>query len=207
MNQRHSNNSNLHLYYGNTFQNLPILEHYNPFIEEYLEASHAVLTGALRCHNHISSFRVDLHYPDNEELPECAYSNKPITDFIESLKNQINWDRAIKAKHFDRIHHTAFHYIWCREIGKTGRPHYHLVILLNKHAYDRLGKFDSDQMNIAKRMFKAWSKATGMPIEKARFMVQFPELNPVQYAYINNMDSIGQVFQRMSVSAGEKLYH
>ncbi|TOK73502.1 hypothetical protein CGI11_25405, partial [Vibrio parahaemolyticus] len=62
-------------------------------------------------------------------------------------------------------------YIWCKEIDKSEKPHYHLVILLNKDNFKSLGDFK--RVIIAERKCKylyqmllcAWSRVLGISLE------------------------------------------
>ena len=55
------------------------------------------------------------------------------------------------------------------------KPHYHLMILLNKNAYDCLGSFSPDgdgaysRNNLYHRMMRSWLKAMGFDHDDPRF--------------------------------------
>ena len=198
MSDRFDDNPNLTLVYGNSYRELPILELYTPMIKQYLDKTYDVLYRALADHGRITAFKVDLHYQANKPLPKCAYGNEPITDFINSVKSQIAHDRKRSAKKFDRVNHTAFHYIWCREIGDTGRPHYHAFILVNAGAYDTLGDWINGRKNMAYRFFHAWARAIDLDIETAKYLVQFPENPPYHVVSRNDPQAIGLLYQHMS---------
>lgn len=198
MAQRHIDNPNLSLVYGSSYRELPIIELYTPMFSQYLDIVHNVLFSALEDHTRIAAFRVDLHYPADEPLPDFAYGNKAITAFIQSVKKQIMDHRKLASEKFDRVNHTAFHYVWVREIGDTGRPHYHVYIILNAYAYDSLGDWKNVKENMAYRFFRAWSKAIGVSVEQAVGLVQFPKENAIHVVSRNDPQAIGLLYHHMS---------
>lgn len=191
-------NPNLSLVYGHYYRDLPILEQYTPMIKQYLDRSYEVLYRVLADHGRIAAFRIDLHYPSGDPLPECAYSNKPISVFISSVRRQIEQHRHQSSLRYKRVNDTEFHYLWCREIGKTGRPHYHVYILLNAAAYNSLGDWVNGRNNMAYRFFTAWAEALGMPIDHAQKLVQFPLKNAIHLVSRNDAVGIGLLYQHMS---------
>lgn len=198
MGNRHTENPNLAHFYGSSYRGLPILEQYTPMLDGYLDIAHRVLFSALGDHTRIAAYRVDLHYPANEPLPDFAYGNKAITAFIQSVKKQIMKHRKLAAEKYDRINDTTFHYIWVREIGDTGRPHYHVYIILNAYAYDSLGDWKKVKENMAYRFFRAWSKAIGVSVEQAVGLVQFPKENAIHIVSRNDSQAISLLYEHMS---------
>lgn len=195
---RHTQNQNLFLVYGNSYREMPILEQYTPMIKQYLDRTYDVLYRALTAHGRITAYRIDLHYPANEPLPECAYNNKPITSFIKAVRDQIDHNRRASALRFNRVNDTEIHYIWCREIGITGRPHYHVYILVNAASYNVLGNWIKGRNNMGYRFISAWANAIGMDVEKARGLVQFPSENALHVVSRNDAVGIGLLYQHMS---------
>lgn len=75
-------------------------------------------------------------------------------------------------------HQSGVHYVWCREIGERGRPHYHLAIMLNKDAYSSLGMFELGRNNNYNRVQEAWASALVLPVASASGRAHISE-NPV----------------------------
>jgi hypothetical protein len=70
---------------------------------------------------------------------------------------------------------TQLHYLWAREQVNSDKPHYHLMIMLNRNAYDSLGAFGPDWFgvysfnNLYHRMMRSWLKAMGFDHDDPRF--------------------------------------
>lgn len=61
-----------------------------------------------------------------------------------------------------------------REVGRGGRPHYHLLIQLNRDAYHVVGKLRSRRVNNISRI-EAWVSALGLSVEQMDGLVNIPE--------------------------------
>ncbi|MQU57057.1 inovirus Gp2 family protein [Pseudomonas helleri] len=69
-------------------------------------------------------------------------------------------------------HQTDVRWCWVREIGKEGRPHYHFVLLLNRHAYHTVGRYDSAQQNTYSRIHAAWAQCAQLHVFDHLFALQ-----------------------------------
>jgi hypothetical protein len=74
----------------------------------------------------------------------------------------------------DQVHDTRVRYVWAREEGQHGVPHYHGLILVNAYAFNSLGRFDSEFDNMARRLQSAWASALGISFEAATGLVETP---------------------------------
>ena len=145
--KRHPKNNNLTLFFGESYEGFDVLHQYAPLIEEYLSRALCVARLALVTHPRTFAFRVDLRFPANQ-LIDDAQKYKPLERFFKSLQAKIKHNRLLRAKESGRAHGTAVSYIWCRELGEHGVPHYHLAILLNRDAFFKLGKFETGRKNL-----------------------------------------------------------
>ena len=133
-------NTNLHLYHYDTFEGLPVMIDKGPFVWEYLSRlKHTIELVLAQCPR-VLAFRVDLRLPLGIDLTEPTYTNQVISKFIASFKAKIEYhqDRGRERNRF--AHDGKVRFIWCREVGQGGRPHYHLLILLNRDAYFKMGR-------------------------------------------------------------------
>lgn len=170
--KRHPGNSNLHLYYENTFQGLPVMTSHSPFITEYLERFHETTQLALSAHRRVFAVRFDLRFPD-DKLP-FESDNTVISRFVDSLTIRIQSARERSKRLNGSAHQTQVRWCWVREIGREGRPHYHFVLLLNKDAYHTVGRFHSAQENLYRRIQSAWASALRIPLDDADGLVHVP---------------------------------
>ncbi|WP_152529135.1 inovirus Gp2 family protein [Stutzerimonas azotifigens] len=171
---RHPDNPNLHLHYGNTFEDFPLQSEVGPFIRECLSDLKRTIDLALAEYPRVLAFRVDLRLPQGVELPDYAYTNQVISRFFESFTKKIQY-------HQERVAERSYsrgckvRYVWSREIGQGGRQHYHLLILLNRDAYYTIGRLGSDRVNMIGRIEESWAGALGLPVDMMTGLVHIPK--------------------------------
>lgn len=173
---RHPDNTNLHLYYGDTYAGQPLQVKMGPFVEKYLFRTEQTIGLALQQYPRVLAFRVDLRLPVGINLPEYAYTNEVISRFIESFKAKIEHNRD-KARERNRYANTSkVRYVWAREVGQEGgRPHYHLLFLLNRDAFYTVGRLQSASPNMISRLEEAWASALGLTLGEVRGLVHIPD--------------------------------
>ncbi len=172
---RHPDNTNLHIYTADTFQGFPLMVDKGPFIREYLSRFYETLDLALEQYPRVFAFRIDLRLPVGIHLPEYAYTNEVVERFIESFKAKIKHNRRMARVLNKYAHDSRVRYFWVREQGqRRGRPHHHLVILLNYDAFSSLGYYRSCQENVFTRLEEAWASALGLPVREVEGLVEAP---------------------------------
>lgn len=193
---RHPENNNLQLYFGKFFQGLPVQHQSAPLVEEYLTRTLFVIHRALQQYSRVFAFRVDLRFPANQFLLDSE-TNKPIERFLASFKAKIRHNRNIRLKTFEYAHDTTVRYIWCREIGQNGLPHYHLALLLNKDAFCALGQFKMERNNIYNRLIEAWASALQLTVEDSIGLVHIPKKH-CYWLSKDDIDEFRDFFYRVS---------
>ncbi|MEX5363523.1 inovirus Gp2 family protein [Pseudomonas guariconensis] len=197
---RHPDNTNLHLYYGETFAGFKLQEDKGPYIREHLSYLKRTIDLALAEYPRVLAFRVDLRLPLGVELPDYVYTNQVISRFFESFTKKIQY-------HQERVAERGYsrgckvRYVWSREIGQKGRHHYHLLILLNRDAYYTLGRIGSERVNMFRRIEESWARALGLSANQVRGLVHRPD----NYEYFINreirrdkVDELPELFYRAS---------
>ncbi|MFL1553672.1 inovirus-type Gp2 protein, partial [Pseudomonas sp. D47] len=121
---------------------------------------------ALSDHREVFAVRFDPRFPDDAS-PDSG--NAVISRFVDFLTFRIQSAR----KRSERLNGTA-HWCWVREVGRQGRAHYHFVLLLNRDAYHRLGRFQSERENLYSRIQAAWASALRIRFEEADGLVNIP---------------------------------
>lgn len=184
-------------WYGLPVQLLP--HERNPL---YLQRMHSLLINCLELHPRWSVFRVDLRVPQGSAFPPRA-----ITNFMESMKSQLECARVAKLVARKRGYHPMLRYVWVREWDSADHPHYHVALLLNHDAHFTLGdysKLHSDDCSyetmLAGRICKAWGVALGEDWRVARRGVYFPErpVSPLLLRHTNYPQQFRGVFYRLS---------
>ncbi|VVP01648.1 hypothetical protein PS838_02854 [Pseudomonas fluorescens] len=186
---RHPQNTNLTLHTGSTYVGLSVQENKGPFIREYLNRLYLTMERALTQYSRVFAFRVDLRLPSETELPDYAFTNEVIERFIESFKAKIKHNRSQARQLNKYAHDSTVRYVWARELGQHGKPHYHLAILLNRDAFTALGKYEIGRDNMFNRLVEAWASALGLSVEAVSGLVEIPN-NP-SYP-MNRDDPVGQ---------------
>lgn len=208
---RHPDNTNLRLHHDDTFEGLLVMVEKGPFVWQYLSRLKHTVDLALEQYSRLLAFRVDLRLPVGVDLPDHAYTNKVISRFIESFKAKIEHNRDKARERNLYAHDCRVRYVWAREVGWGGRPHYHLLILLNRDAYYTVGRLRSEADNMISRMQEAWASALGLPDDQVDGLVHIPrnaEYRVDRYVRADDEDVLMDLFYRASYlcKAATKLY-
>lgn len=148
----------------------------------YAERISQVFTAATSQYPRVALFRADLHFP--ADGTGCR-DERVISRFLDFLKYRMeSLYNARRQAGITCDHPTALRYIWCREYGPlNGNRHYHVVLLLNKDAFHRLGNFAPHEKgklpSLANLIQKAWCSALSLPWPQYASMVWFPSTPPV----------------------------
>lgn len=193
---RHPDNTNLTIHYADTFQGLPVMADKGPFFSNYLARLKLTIERSLAQYSRVLAFRVDLRLPTTAQLPDYAYTNEVISLFLESFKAKIKHNREMARKTNPYAHNSNVRYVWAREQGQGGRPHYHLVILLNQDAFYTVGKLDSDKVNMFHRLEEAWASALRLQVHEVSGLVELPR--NATYRLRRDDETYQELFKRAS---------
>lgn len=193
---RHSQNRNLSLHYQPIFKGFEVQAENGPLVAEYLQRTTDVVQTALQHYASVFAFRLDLRFPVGY-CPSNFESNQILERFLASFKAKIRHNRT-KAKELNPYARDSIvRYVWCREIGQNGAPHYHLAILLNNDAFCSLGIFELGRENLFNRLHEAWASALGVPLDSALGLVEFPQ-NPFYLLHRDDRQVQGEFIRRLS---------
>jgi hypothetical protein len=195
---RHPHNPNLILHYDPSFRDLLVMVQKGPLILNYLDRLYQTLQRSLNDHPRTFAVRFDLRYPLSMPA-NIDLSNRAISTFFEVLKDVIQSDREGASQRNGFAHSTRVRYAWAREYGQDGKPHYHCLLLLNRDAYHTVGRFDSAQQNMFKRISTAWLTALNLSeaSENASGLTHIPT-NAVWYLDKGNLRELEDLFLRSS---------
>ncbi|BBI60531.1 hypothetical protein HSBAA_18370 [Vreelandella sulfidaeris] len=167
--KRHPANPALKLFWECRYQNMPVLTHEGPLIENYLEILLRIINQASQDCPRLFAARIDLHFPAQGYTGYTGNDNTCIGSFI----NRFQWELDIAGIKFPH----KMRYVWCREQVTSVHHHYHLLLLLNKDAYRTLGKYKAtsddypEHDNLYQRIVRAWSHAINWPEQGTRGLV------------------------------------
>lgn len=135
----------------------PKLKTINTTIQNKIET---VLHQSLKKHTRLFILRLDYHFPVDTD---CKTDSKVITRHFDSLKAKLNAHEKRKITKGQRVHPNGLEYFWVREVGpKSGKVHYHVMLVFNKDAFFTLGNFNSNEHNLFKMIKTAWQSALGL---------------------------------------------
>jgi len=171
---------------------------HGPLHPIYMARIKETISRALNEHPRTLAIRVDLRLPtvgeDPDTLTNLANSDSHvISRFFDSLKAQIDADVARKKRGGIRTFECSLRYIWVKEKNKEHNDHYHVLLLLNKDTYHRLGSYSSSESNLAMRISRALTSALGIDNDVFSSLTHFPE-NPL---YFLNRNAAPLEFQNM----------
>lgn len=199
---RHPANTNLSQYYDETFEGLPLMTDKGPFIREHLASLKRTIELAMDQYPRSLAFRVDLRLPQRINLPDYAYTNQVISRFFESFTKKIQHHQEKVRERDGYARGCKVRYVWSREVGQRGRrPHYHVLILLNRDAYYTVGRLRSERVNMISRMEGSWAGALGISVDQVTGLVDVPrnaEYRIDRDARPDDVDELPELFYRAS---------
>ncbi|MFA0084377.1 inovirus-type Gp2 protein [Vibrio sp. 10N.261.51.F12] len=173
----------------NMFQFAQIPAQYGSLNQRHLARINDTVMGALDVQPRLVFIRCDLHEPKEYSLSENSlewdapmfFVNANVDmfkRFFASFKAQVDTymrNRAIQGK---RLYKTCYvNYIWVRELSKSGRVHYHVVLILNKDLFYKKGSMNHSK-SLVWKIKQAWASALGMMVEEIEGLVHISEGKP-----------------------------
>jgi hypothetical protein len=167
----------LRLYHESRYQGWAVSQeaHYEGLVENYLERTWGVINTALSEYSKVYAVRVDLRYPQTYPAG-LNRDNHCMKRFFYHLKLEIDQSNLSNS--------TRLHYVWAREQRRSHNPHYHLLLLLNSSAIDKMGYYEPcdeggyHRQNLFHRIARAWAYALGLENNQDIVgLVEYPERN------------------------------
>ncbi|HDO1331738.1 TPA: inovirus Gp2 family protein [Aeromonas veronii] len=146
----------------------------------YYEGIMSTIRSASTEHPRTLVLRVDLHDPviiEQGDMITCFHNHHPGTmnRFINSLNAKLAAYQQRTAQSGKRVYPNTLRYAWVREFSKTGKRHFHALLLFNKDAFFHLGDYDLENSTLRTMITTAWCSALGDPPELGRDWVQYPD--------------------------------
>ncbi|HFE0980596.1 MULTISPECIES: inovirus Gp2 family protein [Enterobacter cloacae complex] len=161
---------------------------FNDFWQQRIAAT---FQNALDAYPRVLMLRVDLRLPDTPAATDAAV----ISRFTESLKAKITACQLRKKQEGKRVHPTTLRYVWAREFGeRSGKKHYHVVLLLNRESWCGAGDYKSPH-TLAGMIKQAWCSALQVDVLQHDTLANFPE-NPVLWIDRGNSAQLQQALAR-----------
>ena len=187
------------LYTESEYNRYPVMTQIGSLDRSYLDSAYKTLEKAWQEYPWLLGIRCELCFPHGWVLPPEFYTNEKMEQFIASLKAQIVAHQSKLERRGSRVHPRTLRYIWAREYTRDGRPHYHVVLLLNHHAFFTLGTFEEGRDNLYNRINQAWASALGVPLSEVFGLVHFDTDTPVMaVGGYGDQNGFGELFYRTS---------
>ncbi|ECO0852757.1 inovirus Gp2 family protein [Salmonella enterica] len=87
--------------------------------------------------------------------------------FTGALRARIAAHQKRRKKEELQVCLTGLRHVWVREVGKSGKSHYHMAIFVNKDTFNGLGDYSKEEHNLGSYIGEAWLSALGL--------LEFPE--------------------------------
>lgn len=141
----------------------------------------------------VTAVRVDTHYsPELEDTVACFINRDPgaISRFINSLKGMLENSEHRRRRNGTRVHPNTLRNLWAKEFSQAGKCHFHVCLMFNEQAYNKLGDYNTDT-SLRMMIVRAWYSALGIVPEDYPGLVHFPE----NCRYILDQNSADNIYE------------
>jgi len=122
---------------------------------------------AIEAHSRTSVFTFVLRLPeylDTGDSVACDANLKAglIERFTGALKSRIDAHQERRQREGYQVYPTDLRYVWVREVGQSGKSHYHVAVFVNKDTFNALGDYFKRDNNLGSYISDAWLSALGL---------------------------------------------
>ncbi|EGE7877455.1 inovirus Gp2 family protein [Cronobacter sakazakii] len=138
----------------------------------YLNRITDIINFATTAHARISVFTFVLRLPEHRDTDDsiaCVpdLSSGLMERFTGALRARIAAHQKRRKKEELQVCPTDMRHVWVREVGISGKSHYHMAIFVNKDTFNGLGNYSKEDHNLGSYICEAWLSALGL--------LEFPE--------------------------------
>ncbi|MGM0984670.1 MAG: YagK/YfjJ domain-containing protein [Pseudomonadota bacterium] len=209
LNKRNPKQPSQTSYWHPVYRGYPIYQDITlgPQVLDHLDRAFERLRSLQHRHSQVFACRVDLRFPVDLDDPALYADNQPIRDFLKSFTKEV---RALSGQR-----EPALYVLWAREHNDQTRrrhvtdadrqdgeadltrPHYHLLIAVNRDDFYRLGglkpSYDGHygDRSLAHAAIRSWQRVLGRASDAMRGIVHFakcPETGKIQTFVIRRSD-------------------
>ncbi|WP_270421860.1 inovirus Gp2 family protein [Citrobacter amalonaticus] len=122
---------------------------------------------AIEAHAKTSVFTFVLRLPEYRDTGDsiaCDPNLKAglIERFTGALKSRIDAHQERRQRKGYQVYPTDLRYVWVREVGQSGKSHYHIAVFVNKDTFNTLGDYSKRDNNLGSYISDAWLSALGL---------------------------------------------
>lgn len=169
---------------------------FGPLNADYMKRITDVTNFATKAHARTSVFTFVLRLPEHRDTGDsiaCAPDLSPglMERFIGALRARLTAHEKRRKRKDQQVCPTNLRYLWVREVGKSGKSHYHAAIFVNKDTFNGLGDYSKEDHNLGSYICEAWLSALGLSkFPEYRTLVSFN--NTPHYLERLRVDRYGQ---------------
>lgn len=172
--------------------------HFGALNSDYMKNISKVISNATGEHSRISVFTFVLRLPDYCDKGDsiaCTPDLKPglMERFQGALRARITAHQQRRKREKLQVCPTNTRHVWVREVGTSGKSHYHAAIFVNKDTFNGLGNYSKEDHNLGSYISEAWLSALGLlDFPEYRTLVAFN--NTPHYLESLRVDRFGQQY-------------
>ncbi|HAT3905065.1 TPA: inovirus Gp2 family protein [Citrobacter koseri] len=174
---------------------------FGPLNADYMKRITDVTSFATKAHARTSVFTFVLRLPEYRDTGDsiaCTPNLKPglMERFTDALRARIDAYQKRRKREGLQVCPTGLRHVWVREVGKSGKSHYHMAIFVNKDTFNGLGNYSKEDHNLGSYICEAWLSALGLlEFSEYRTLVSFN--NTPHYLERLRVDRSGQQFLKL----------
>jgi hypothetical protein len=169
---------------------------FGPLNSGYMKRMTDVTNFATNAHARTAVFTFVLRLPeyrDNGDSIVCTPNLKAglMERFTDALRARIAAHQKRRKREEDQVCPTNLRNLWVREVGKSGKSHYHMAIFVNKDTFNGLGDYSKEDHNLGSYICEAWLSALGL-LEYPEYRTLVSLNNTPHYLERLRVDRFGQ---------------
>ncbi|HAT2167751.1 TPA: inovirus Gp2 family protein [Citrobacter freundii] len=140
---------------------------FGPVNSYYMNRITEISDKAIEAHAKTSVFTFVLRLPEYRDTGDsiaCDSNLKAglIERFTGALKSRIDAHQERRQRKGYQVYPTDLRYVWVREVGQSGKSHYHIAVFVNKDTFNTLGDYSKRDNNLGSYISDAWLSALGL---------------------------------------------
>ncbi|MDM2838728.1 inovirus Gp2 family protein [Citrobacter sp. Cpo086] len=169
---------------------------FGPLNPDYMKRISEIINNATKVHARTCVFTFVLRLPeyrDNDDSIACTPDLKAglMERFTDALRARIAAHQQRRKRKGLQVCPTNLRNLWVREVGKSGKSHYHMAIFVNKDTFNGLGNYSKEVHNLGSYICDAWLSALDL-LEFPEYRTLVSLTNAPHYLESLRVDRFGQ---------------
>lgn len=152
---------------------------FGPLNSYYMNRITEISDKAIEAHARTSVFTFVLRLPEYRDTGDSIACNPNLRAglmerFTGALRARIDAHQERRQREGYQVYPTGLRYVWVREVGESGKSHYHVSVFVNKDTFNTLGDYSRRDNNLGSYISEAWLSALGLlDMPEYRTLVSF----------------------------------